>query len=277
MLPDAARHLVIAREILSGMRHDLARRRVRDHQRLLTSLRSSRFQRLIAAMADWVEGGPWLVRWERRARRQDAHSPNVYCTRELHRWRKRLIRKGYVKCVTVAPNRLLYSLTPRGVARKARLTYEFMKYSLDFYRDARRHLRQSLSVAVAERRDVLASIANYLADHGWRRGEPVVVPASLWFPKGEGLVAGKLAPNSTVKALRDRGLSFQTTQPDGAPALFIRVDGDGGPEYRAGFFNFGVITRYNRSVLYALAVNDLGQRIENLSLRGRLLAAERAD
>ena len=73
---------------------DLARRRVRDHQRLLTSLRSGRFQRLIAAMADWVEGGPWLVRWERRARRQDAHSPDVYCTRELNRWRKRLIRKG---------------------------------------------------------------------------------------------------------------------------------------------------------------------------------------
>jgi DNA-binding MarR family transcriptional regulator len=62
---------------------------------------------------------------------------------------KRLIRKGYVKCVTVAPNRLVYSLTPRGMARKARLTYEFMKYSLDFYRDARRHLRDSLTLAVA--------------------------------------------------------------------------------------------------------------------------------
>ncbi len=73
---------------------DLARRRVRDHQGLLTSLRSSRFQRLIAAMADWVEGGPWLVRWERRMRRQDVHSLDVYCTRELNRWRKRLIRKG---------------------------------------------------------------------------------------------------------------------------------------------------------------------------------------
>jgi DNA-binding MarR family transcriptional regulator len=64
---------------------------------------------------------------------------------------KRLIRKGYVKCVTVAPNRLVYSLTPRGIARKARLTYEFMKYSLDFYRDARRHLRRNLAVAVARR------------------------------------------------------------------------------------------------------------------------------
>jgi DNA-binding Lrp family transcriptional regulator len=67
---------------------------------------------------------------------------------------KRLIRKGYVKCTTVSPNRLVYSLTPRGMARKARLTYEFMKYSLDFYRDARRHLRRSLSVAVAERKSV---------------------------------------------------------------------------------------------------------------------------
>lgn len=67
---------------------------------------------------------------------------------------KRLIRKGYVKCVTVAPNRLMYSLTPRGMARKARLTYEFMKYSLDFYRDARRHLRASLATAVAARQRV---------------------------------------------------------------------------------------------------------------------------
>jgi hypothetical protein len=62
---------------------------------------------------------------------------------------KRLIRKGYVKCVTIAPNRLIYLVTPRGLAVKARLTYEFMKYSLDYYRDVRRHLRQSLSTGVA--------------------------------------------------------------------------------------------------------------------------------
>lgn len=112
--------------------------------------------------------------------------------------------------------------------------------------------------------DVIASVANYLADHGWRANEPVVVPASLWFPKADGLVAGKLAPDSTVKALRDRGLAFETTQGATAPALFIQVDGDGGPELRAGFHNFGVITRYNRSVLYALAVNDLGRHIESM-------------
>jgi DNA-binding Lrp family transcriptional regulator len=61
---------------------------------------------------------------------------------------KRLVRKGYVKCVTVAPNRLAYLVTPQGLAVKARLTYEFMKYSLDFYRDVRRHLQRSLSSGV---------------------------------------------------------------------------------------------------------------------------------
>lgn len=67
---------------------------------------------------------------------------------------KRLVRKGYIKCVTAAPNRLVYSLTPRGMTRKARLTYEFMKYALDFYRDARHHLRQNLRTAVGTRQRI---------------------------------------------------------------------------------------------------------------------------
>ena len=73
---------------------DLDRRRVQDHHRLLRCLRSSRFQRLIVAMADWVDGGPWLARWERRVRRNGARSLDGYCKRELNRWRERLIRKG---------------------------------------------------------------------------------------------------------------------------------------------------------------------------------------
>ena len=67
---------------------------------------------------------------------------------------KRLIRKGYVKCVTVSPNRLMYSLTPKGVTRKAKLTYEFMRYSLDFYHDARRHLHRNLINRVAHGKHV---------------------------------------------------------------------------------------------------------------------------
>ena len=73
---------------------DLDRRRVQDHHRLLRCLRSSRFQRLIVAMADWVDGGPWLARWERQVRRNGARSLDGYCKRELNRWRERLIHKG---------------------------------------------------------------------------------------------------------------------------------------------------------------------------------------
>ena len=47
---------------------------------------------------------------------------------------KRLIRKGYIKCVTVRANRLAYVITPRGLAQKARLTLKFMEYSLALYR-----------------------------------------------------------------------------------------------------------------------------------------------
>lgn len=112
--------------------------------------------------------------------------------------------------------------------------------------------------------DVIASVANYLAKHGWRAGEPVAAPASLWFPRADALKPGGLAPDTTVKALRDRGLSFETSLDAKAPAFFISVVGDLGPEYRAGFFNCGVITRYNRSVMYALAVHDLGSRIESM-------------
>jgi DNA-binding Lrp family transcriptional regulator len=57
---------------------------------------------------------------------------------------KRLTRKGYIKCVNVQPNRITYLITPRGVAEKMRLTYEFMDYSLHLYRAVRQHLRTML-------------------------------------------------------------------------------------------------------------------------------------
>ncbi len=66
---------------------------------------------------------------------------------------KRLMRKGYIKCVNVQPNRLSYLITPRGIAEKARLTYEFMDYSLHLYREVRQHLRAVVQeCAAADRR-----------------------------------------------------------------------------------------------------------------------------
>jgi DNA-binding Lrp family transcriptional regulator len=62
---------------------------------------------------------------------------------------KRLMRKGYIKCTNVQPNRLSYLITPRGIAEKARLTYEFMDYSLHLYKEVRQHLRAVLQECAA--------------------------------------------------------------------------------------------------------------------------------
>jgi DNA-binding MarR family transcriptional regulator len=67
---------------------------------------------------------------------------------------KRLVRKGYVKCVNVQSNRITYLLTPTGIAEKLRLTYEFMDYSLHLYGEVRRHLRAVIRECAAAGRRV---------------------------------------------------------------------------------------------------------------------------
>jgi len=55
---------------------------------------------------------------------------------------KRLIRKGHIKITTIPRNRLKYLVTPRGMAEKSRLTYQYMQYSLSYYRKMRQRLHQ---------------------------------------------------------------------------------------------------------------------------------------
>ena len=62
---------------------------------------------------------------------------------------KRLIRKGYIKCVNVRANRVRYLITPKGIAEKTRLTFEFMEYSLAVFREGRNHLKMMLKPHVA--------------------------------------------------------------------------------------------------------------------------------
>jgi predicted transcriptional regulator len=69
---------------------------------------------------------------------------------------KRLARKGYIKCINVRSNRLLYLITPMGIAEKTRLTYEYMEYSLRLYRETRQRFRQEMSDRLQERRSRVA-------------------------------------------------------------------------------------------------------------------------
>ena len=111
--------------------------------------------------------------------------------------------------------------------------------------------------------DVAGSIANYFNAHGWKTGEDVVSLASLgdaW--SGDAPVpANTLKPDATVNSLSMMGVMFATNLPGEDKSQLLTYDGKDGLEHWVGFHNFFVITRYNRNVMYALAVHQLGQEI----------------
>jgi membrane-bound lytic murein transglycosylase B len=132
----------------------------------------------------------------------------------------------------------------------------YVAYAVDANGDGRRDLWQDWE-------DILGSIANYFAEHGWRPGQPVVARAGTGPALDpSSLPATRLELNHRIGELRAMGLEFDTPLDDEQPALLMHLDAEAGTEYWVGFRNFYVITRYNRSVLYAMAVNDLGKAIE---------------
>jgi len=153
----------------------------------------------------------------------------------------------------------LDALAPRGSYAGAMGLPQFMpssfrSYAVDGDADGRRDLWNSWS-------DVFASVANYLSRHGWRSGEPVMASADTARADLAGLDLRGLKLDETVGSLRARGVAFDAPLPADAPAMLLELDGAAGPEYRVAFRNFYVITRYNRSRLYASAVNDLAEAL----------------
>jgi membrane-bound lytic murein transglycosylase B len=104
--------------------------------------------------------------------------------------------------------------------------------------------------------DIFSSVANYLHGYGWRYGEPVLLEVSATKPGDPG-VSGGVTLNETLGALRARGLTPDSSLPDDTRCVLLAAPLQDGISYRAGLQNFYVITRYNRSPLYAMAVNDL--------------------
>jgi membrane-bound lytic murein transglycosylase B len=110
--------------------------------------------------------------------------------------------------------------------------------------------------------DVCESVGNYLKEHGWNAGEPVLSEASVAPDKTSDLDGRTLALSETVGSLRTKGVNFDSTLAESAPALLIAVDDTDGTHWRVGYNNFYVITRYNHSALYAMAVFELAAAVK---------------
>jgi len=111
--------------------------------------------------------------------------------------------------------------------------------------------------------DILASVANYFRSHDWRPGEPVAAPAVDGAADLAALSHQGLSTHTTVGALWSAGIGLAGSAPadPGATAGLFALEYEDGTRYWAGFHNFYVITRYNRSLMYALAVHQLGEAV----------------
>jgi membrane-bound lytic murein transglycosylase B len=131
----------------------------------------------------------------------------------------------------------------------------YRAYAVDFTGDGLRDIWSNSH-------DAVGSIANYFKRHGWRAGAPVALPVQVTRNVESVLATQALELKHTVADLARQGVAVDGLAPD-QPAALFHMDGTEGDEYWLGLNNFYVITRYNRSRLYALAVHQLSQAIKD--------------
>lgn len=131
----------------------------------------------------------------------------------------------------------------------------YRHYAVDFDGD---HIVDILNNPV----DAIGSVANYLAEHGWHRGAPIVVPAVVSADLDESILNDSLTPKRTVAELAELGFGHEAKGvSDDMQATAVRLRVKNGEEYWLGLKNFYAITRYNRSRLYAMAVYQLSREL----------------
>jgi membrane-bound lytic murein transglycosylase B len=127
-------------------------------------------------------------------------------------------------------------------------------YAVDFDADGVRDIWTNVV-------DAIGSVANYLSEHGWQKGEAVTLMVSPKNQEGRALFGDKLKPYISVAQLEKSGaFGDDRLDPDHqvSPLLF---NGGKGEEYWLAWYNFYVITRYNHSKLYAMAVYQLSREL----------------
>ena len=131
------------------------------------------------------------------------------------------------------------------------------KFAVDFDGDGRIDLRNSPV-------DAIGSVAHFLVEHGWRRGEPVAFATTVDATRtdwqrfiGQGLEA-----KFSLEELKAAGVTPAAEPPAGMPFGLVDLqNGEMPTEYWLGAANFFAITQYNRSFFYAMSVYDLSRAI----------------
>jgi membrane-bound lytic murein transglycosylase B len=130
----------------------------------------------------------------------------------------------------------------------------YRMYAVDFDGDGQRNL-------LTDNADVIGSVAAYFKRHGWQQDAPTTLRAKGANDSHQHYVKTGMKPSIAVDELRKAGIEIKLSLPGKTLASLIKLEGGSGPEYWLGLNNFYVITRYNHSNLYAMAVYQLSQEI----------------
>jgi membrane-bound lytic murein transglycosylase B len=133
------------------------------------------------------------------------------------------------------------------------LPSSYRKFAVDFDRDGRVDLWRPA--------DAIGSVGSYFRAFGWRTGAPVIASADVTGPDYRSLIERGIKPELAVGRLRELGVTPRAELDGEALAAVIETEGADGLEHWVALENFYVITRYNRSVNYALAVYELAQEL----------------
>jgi membrane-bound lytic murein transglycosylase B len=128
----------------------------------------------------------------------------------------------------------------------------YRKFAIDMNRDKKRDLFNEA--------DAIGSIANYLKKHRWKKGQPIAFPVELKKPVANKYLQDK-KPRRNISQLRELGVDIPVYIPDSRKAMLLPLKIASGNEYWLAYQNFYVITRYNHSPLYAMAVFLLAENI----------------
>ncbi len=129
----------------------------------------------------------------------------------------------------------------------------YRAYAVDFDNDGVRDIWTN-------RADAIGSVANYLSRHGWRGGEDITMEVEGSTVPGE-IYNVSLKPSRSVEELITMGMQTDNELDMTASVSPMRLLGKEGDEYWIGLHNFYVITRYNHSKLYAMAVFQLSEQL----------------
>ncbi len=130
----------------------------------------------------------------------------------------------------------------------------YRAYAVDFDGDGVRDIWDNPA-------DAIGSIANYYQRHGWRIQDGVAWRASSLKRDATALANGRLKPERPLSDYVTRGGVLPTGVERDTMVTLMHLEGERGDEYWLGLHNFYVITRYNHSRLYAMAVFQLGEEI----------------